>query len=59
MLLWSVASEDLAVDISSVEVVPFLLVPMYIHSRQAYLSIILPISLKQVVNKIKNVSWNI
>jgi len=24
MLLWSVASEDLAVDISSVEVVPFL-----------------------------------
>ena len=26
MLLWSVASEDLAIDISSVEVVPFLLV---------------------------------
>ena len=26
MLLWSVASDDLAVDISSVEVVPFLLV---------------------------------
>jgi len=26
MLLWSVASEDLAVDISLVEVVPFMLV---------------------------------
>jgi len=26
MLLWNVASEDLAVDISLVEVVPFLLV---------------------------------
>ncbi|WP_224037615.1 hypothetical protein [Clostridium gelidum] len=29
-LLCSVASEDLAIDISSVEVVPFMLVPMYI-----------------------------
>jgi len=28
MLLWSVASDDLVVDISSVEVVPLLLVPM-------------------------------
>jgi len=35
MLLWRVASEDLAVDISSIEVVPFMLVPMYIHSHQA------------------------
>jgi hypothetical protein len=36
MLLWSVASEDLAVDISSVEVVPFLLVPMYIGSKHKW-----------------------
>jgi len=28
MLLWSVALENLTVDISSVEVVPFLLVPI-------------------------------
>jgi len=32
MLLCSVALEGLTVDISSVEVVPFLLVPMYIGS---------------------------
>jgi len=44
--LCSVASDYLAVDISSSEVVPFSLVPMYIHSRQAYLSIILLIGLK-------------